>query len=62
MYNFLLYIFIFILVVWTVDGIKIDNLFKRDKTYQPKIFYILLILSLTELVTNFIINFTNSLK
>ena len=62
MYNLLLYVIVLILVIWTMDGININHIFKKNRIYQARIFYIMIILSLTYLVTNFLIEFLNSLK
>lgn len=62
MYNLLLYILIMIIVIWSIDGININQIFKKNKVYQARVFYIMLIFSITYLVTNFIIDFTNCLK
>ena len=62
MFNFLLYIIVMILVIWTLDGVNMNHIFKKDRYYQSRVFYIMIVLSLTYLVTNFIIEFTNCLK
>ena len=62
MYNFLLYIIIMILVIWTMDGININFIFKKNRIYQARVFYIMIVLSLTYLITNFLIQFLNCLK
>jgi len=62
MYNFLLYVIVMILVIWTMDGININHIFKKNHIYQARIFYIMIILSMTYLVTNFLIDFLNCLK
>ena len=62
MYNFLLYIIVFAIVIWTMDGLNLNSLFKKNKVEQARVFYIMLSLSLTYLVSNFIISFLNSLK
>lgn len=62
MYNLLLYIIIMILVIWSIDGININQIFKKNKIYQARVFYIMIIFSITYLTTNFIIEFTNCLK
>ena len=62
MYNFLLYVIVLILVIWTMDGININHIFKKNRIYQARIFYIMIILSLTYLVTNYLIEFLNCLK
>ena len=62
MYNFLLYVIIMILVIWTMDGINMNYIFKKNRIYQARVFYIMIVLSLTYLVTNFLIQFLNCLK
>ncbi len=62
MYNLLLYIIIFAIVIWTLDGLNLNHLFKQNKVYQARVFYILLAFSITYLASGFILNFLNSLK
>ena len=62
MYNLLLYSIVLVIVIWTMDGININIIFKKNRIYQAKVFYIMIIFSITYLVTNFIIDFINCLK
>ena len=62
MYNLLLYSIVLIIVIWAIDGININHIFKKNRIYQARVFYIMIVFSITHLVTNFIINFTNCLK
>ena len=62
MFNLLLYSIILVIVIWAMDGININFIFKKNRIYQARIFYIIIVFSLTYLVTNFIIEFTNCLK
>lgn len=62
MYNLLIYGIIFAVVVWSVESLNINHLFKKNRPYQARIFYIILILSLTYLTSSFIIDFLNILK
>jgi len=62
MYNLLLYSIVLVIVIWTMDGININHIFKQNRVYQARVFYIMLIFSITYLVTNFIIDFINCLK
>ena len=62
MYNLLLYVIVLIVVIWAMDGVNINQLFKKNCVYQARVFYILLIFSLTYLVSNFLLSFLNSLK
>jgi len=62
MYNLLLYSIILVIVIWVMDGININYIFKKNRVYQARIFYIMMIFSITYLVSNFIIDFINCLK
>ena len=62
MYNLLLYSIVMIIVIWAIDGVNINFIFKKNRIYQARVFYIMIVFSITHLVTNFIINFTNCLK
>lgn len=53
----LLYIFVSILVVWSLDAININQIFKKNRVFQARIFYLILSLSLIYLTTNFIYDF-----
>ena len=62
MYNLLLYLIIMAIVIWSMEGLNINKIFKINHIYQARVFYILLVFSLTYMVSNFIINFLNCLK
>ena len=62
MYNLLLYVLVLIMVIWAMDGVNINHIFKTNKIFQARVFYIMIVFSITYLVTNFIIDFTNSLN
>lgn len=62
MYNLLLYSIVLVIVIWTMDGININHIFKKNRIYQARVFYIMLIFSITYLVANFILEFLNCLK
>ena len=62
MYNFLIYIIMLAIVIWSTDSININNIFKKNHIYQARIFYILIVLSITYMASSFIINFLTSLK
>lgn len=55
--KFILYIIVGIVVIWSTDSININQIFKKNKIYQARLFYFFLNLSLTYLVTNFIYDF-----
>lgn len=58
----LLYIFITPIVIWALDGVNINSIFKKNKIYQASILYIMICLSLSYLVVNFFMDFFNYTK
>lgn len=52
--KFLLYIVIIPLVIWSIDSININQIFKKNKVMQAQMFYFILTISLSYLLTNFI--------
>lgn len=57
MIKFILYLLIMPLVIYAMDGININSIFKKNKIYQARVFYILLVFGLSYLVTNFLYDF-----
>ena len=62
MIKFILYLFILPLVVYAIGGLYLNGIFKKNKIYLAKIFYILLIFGLSYLVTNFLYDFLYIVK
>lgn len=62
MYNLLLYSIVLVIVIWSMDGLNINHIFKKNRVYQARVFYIMITFSITYLVSNFIIDFLNCLK
>ena len=62
MYNFLIYLIVLAIVIWAMEAININGIFKKNRLYQAKAFYIIVVFSLTYLTANFIIGFLTSLK
>ena len=52
--KFLLYAFITPLVIFALDSVNINQIFKKNKVFQARLFYFFLALALIYLVTNFI--------
>ena len=52
--KFFLYVFVTIIVMWALESVNINGIFKKNRVYQARLFYFLLGLSLIYLVTNFI--------
>ena len=62
-FKFILYFAVTIIVIWTMDTININALFKKNvNPLQAKIFYFLLGISMVYLVTNFFLDIINSVK
>ena len=57
MLKFLVYLLSAIIVIWSLDGININAIFKKNKVVQARVFYIIIALVLTYLLVNFIYDF-----
>lgn len=59
MVKLILYILIIPLVVYAVDSVNINNIFKksRDNYYQARIMYMFIVMGLSYLVVNFVNDF-----
>ena len=60
--KFFLYIFVSIAVIWSLDSVYINQIFKKNKVIQARVFYFFLAISLIYLVTNFIMDLFTSGK
>lgn len=56
------YIIVTALVIWSIDSVNINQIFKKNRVFQATTFYFLLGVSLIYLVTNFIMDLFTSLK
>ena len=57
-----LYVFVTIVVIWAMDSVNINQIFKKNHIVQARVFYFLLGLSLIYLVTNFLMDLFISSK
>ena len=55
--KFFLYLFSTIIVIYSIDSININQIFKKNKIMQARIFYFLIALCMIELLTSFLYNF-----
>lgn len=55
--KFFVYLFVAILVIWAMDAVNINAIFKKNKITQARVFYFLLGLAMIYLITNFIMDF-----
>ncbi len=56
MNKIILYLIILPLTIWASDSLNISIIFKHTKPYQSKVLYILLVISISYLVTNFMLD------
>lgn len=62
-FKFILYFSVTILVIWGMDSININQIFKKNvNPIQAKIMYFMMGLSIIYLVTNFIFDLIESVK
>lgn len=57
-----LYAFIFLFTVWSMEGLNLNKLFKQNRVIQARIIYILISISISYLVANFIYDFVMSFR
>ena len=62
MLKFSLYIFSAIVVVFAMDGININAIFKKNQVIKARLCYFIMILCMTYLLANFIYDFSTVFK
>lgn len=60
--KFFLYLFSSVIVIYSIDSININQIFKKNKIMQAKIFYFLLAICMIELLTSFLYNLFEATK
>lgn len=60
--KFFIYVFVSILVIWSFDSVNINQIFKKNKILQARVFYFLIGLSLIYIITNFVYDFFVSIN
>ena len=60
--KFFLYVLVTILVIWSLDSVNINQIFKKNRIVQARVFYFLLALSMIYLVTNFLYDIFTSVR
>ena len=53
----ILYIVFTFIAIWALDSINITNLFKKNKYYAARVLYLMISISLSYLVVNFLYDF-----
>ena len=62
MVKFCLYIFSLVVVMYAIDGVNINAIFKKNQVIKARLFYFIIILCLTYLLANFMYDFTTVFK
>ena len=57
MVKFAIYLLSTIIVIFSIDAVNINVIFKKNKVLQARVFYIVLTLSLIYLLSNFLYDF-----
>ena len=60
--KFFIYLLVTPIVIYAMDSININQIFKRNKEIQARIFYFLLAISLIYIITSFTYDFFLSSK
>ena len=55
--KFFIYLLVTVLVIWAMDSVNINAIFKKNRVMQARVFYFLLGIAMIYLITNFIIDF-----
>lgn len=53
----MLYIIFTFVAIWALDSINITNVFKKNKYYASRVLYLMISISLSYLVVNFLYDF-----
>ena len=53
----ILYIISCLIVMWALDGVRINEIFKKNRYIQSRLLYLIIMFSLSYLLVNFIYDF-----
>ena len=64
MVKFILYILVIPIIVWSMDSVNINGMFKKGQSdyYQVRVMYMIIVASLSYLVVNFVNDFLGVFK
>ena len=62
MIRLILYLIVIPLCIFAFDSVNLNGIFKKNKMYQARIFYILMVFGLSYLITSFLYDFLYALK
>lgn len=57
-----IYLIVIPLVIYAMDSVNLNGIFKKNKMYQARVFYILLVFALSFLVANFLYDFIYGIR
>lgn len=58
----ILYLILLPFTIWSMEGLNFNKLFKQNRVYQARMIYLMIAMSLTYLVTNFLYDFFMNFK
>ena len=62
MIKLILYLIVIPLCIYAFDSVNLSGIFKKNKMYQARVFYILMVFGLSYLITSFLYDFLYALK
>lgn len=62
MIKVILYCVMVPLVIWVLESVNINQIFKKNRYYQARILYLLLVIALSYMTVNFLIDFYLAIK
>ena len=57
MVKYAIYLLSTIIVIWSMDGVNINFIFKKNKIVQARVFYLIIAMVLIYLLSNFLLDF-----
>lgn len=58
----ILYILLLPFTIWVMEGLDLNRLFKQSRVYQARIMYLMIAVSISYLVVNFLYDFFINFK
>lgn len=58
----ILYVIILPFVIFMMEGLDLNKLFKQGRVFQARMMYLLIAISITYLTVNFFLDFANSIN
>ena len=62
MIKVILYVILFPLTIWSMEGLDLNRLFKQSRITQARIMYLMIAMSISYLVVNFLYDFFMNCK